>query len=109
VTYVAKTALGACPDLETIIIKAKNVTFANYVARDCKSLKEVYIYSDTVTFESGSMYFTNAQTGDASKITFYVANQDVADALFNSSAASQSYGMRIVSLDGATTYYDTRK
>ena len=109
VTYIGKTAFGACPSLETIIIKSKNVTLANYVGRDSKALKEVYIYSDTVTFETGSMYFTNAQTGDASKITFYVANQDVADALYNSSSASRSYGMLIKSIDGATTYYNTLK
>ncbi len=109
VTYIGKTAFGACPKLETIVIKAKNVTFANYVGRDSGALKEVYIYSDTVTFETGSMYFTNTQSGDASKITFYVANQDVADALFNSSSASRSYGMLIKSIDGATTYYNTLK
>jgi hypothetical protein len=109
VTYIGKTAFGACPKLETIIIKAKNVTFADYVGRDCGALKEVYIYSDTVTFETGSMYFTNEQTGNASKITFYVANQDVADALFNASSASHGYGMLIKSIDGATTYYDTLK
>ena len=108
VTYIGKTAFGACPNLETIIIKAKNVTFANYVGRDSRALKEVYIYSDTVTFESGgSMYFTNTQSGDASNITFYVANQDVADALYNSSAATRSYGMLIKSIDGSTTYYNT--
>jgi predicted ribosomally synthesized peptide with SipW-like signal peptide len=109
VTYIGKTAFGACPDLEKIVIKAKNVTFADYVGRDSGNLKEVYIYSDTVTFESGSMYFTNAQTGDASKITFYVSNQAVADALFNASAASRSYGMLIKSIDGATEYYNTLK
>ena len=109
VTYIGKTAFGACPDLEKIVIKAKNVTFADYVGRDSGNLKEVYIYSDTVTFESGSMYFTNAQTGDASKITFYVSNQAVADALFNASSASRSYGMLIKSIDGATEYYNTLK
>lgn len=107
VTYMGKTALGACANLETIIIKAKNITVANYVARDCGALKEVYIYSDTITFESGSMYFTNKQTGDASAITFYVANQEVADALYNSSSASRSFGMLIKSLDGTLTYYNT--
>ena len=109
VTYIGKTALGSCPELETIVIEAKNVTFANYVARDCGKLKEVIIKSDTVTFETGSMYFTNKQTGDASGITFYVANQAVADALFNTSSASRAYGMLIVSLDGNTVYYDTLK
>ena len=39
VTYIGKTAFGACPDLETIVIKAKDVTFAEYVGRDCPSLK----------------------------------------------------------------------
>ena len=109
VTYIGKTAFGACPDLETIIIKAKDVTFANYVGCDSGNLKEVYIYSDNVTFESGSMYFTNKQTGDASNITFYVSNQEVANALYNASSASQSYGLLIKSIDGATTYYNTLK
>lgn len=109
VTYIGKTALGACPDLETIIIYAKNVTFANYVGRDSGKLANVYIYSDEVTFEDGSMYFTNKQNGDASNITFYVKNQDIADKLYNSSSASKSYGMKIVSLDGNTTFYNTLK
>ncbi len=109
VTYIGKTAFGACPNLETIIIRAKNVTFANYVGRDSGNLKEVYIYSDSVTFEEGSMYFTNKQTGDASGITFYVSSQAVADALYNSSSATRSYGMLIKSLDGTTTYYNTLK
>ena len=109
VTYIGKTAFGACPDLETIIIYAKNVTFANYVGRDSGKLKEIYIYSDSITFESGSMYFTNKQTGDASGITFYVKNQEIADQLYTASSASSSYGMKILSLDGSTTFYNTLK
>ena len=95
--------------METIIIKAKNVTFANYVGRDSGNLKEVYIYSDTVTFESGSMYFTNKQNGDASKVTFYVSSQEVADALYNSSSATRACGMLIKSIDGSVTNYNTLK
>lgn len=109
VTYIGKTAFGSCAELEKIVIKAKDVTLANYVGRDCPALKEVYIYSDSVTFESGSMYFTNAQTGDASNITFYVSNQEVADALFNASSASKSYGLLIKSIDGKTEYHKTLK
>ena len=109
VTYMGKQCMGACSQLEKIVIKAKNVTFANYVARDSGKLKEVYVYSDTVTFESGSMYFTNKQTGDASQITFYVSCQEIADAFYNASSATRSFGMLIKSLDGATTYYNTLK
>lgn len=109
VTYIGKTAFGSCAELEKIVIKAKDVTLANHVGRDCPALKEVYIYSDSVTFESGSMYFTNAQTGDASNITFYVSNQEVADALFNASSASKSYGLLIKSIDGKTEYHKTLK
>lgn len=109
VTYIGETAFGSCAELEKIVIKAKDVTLANYVGRDCPALKEVYIYSDSVTFESGSMYFTNAQTGNASNITFYVSNQEVADALFNASSASKSYGLLIKSIDGKPEYYNTLK
>ena len=109
VTYIGKQAMGACPDLETITIKAKNVTIANYVARACANLKEVYIYSDTVTFESGSMYFTNKENADASGITFYVGSQAVADTLYSAFSTSSSYGLLIKSLDGNTVYYDTLK
>lgn len=109
VTYIGKTAFGACGNLEKIVIKSKNVTIANYVARACANLKEVYIYSDSVTFESGSMYFTNKENADASKITFYVKNQEIADIAYNAFSTSHSYGMLIKSLDGKTTYYNTLK
>ncbi len=109
VTYIGKQAMGACDSLETIVIRAKNVTIANYVARACANLKEVYIYSDSVTFESGSMYFTNKENADASGITFYVPNQAMADALYKALSTSQSYGLLIKSLDGSTTYYNTLK
>ena len=110
VTYIGKTAMGACPQLESIVIKAKNVTIANYMARDSVNLREVYIYSDSVTFaEDGNarQYFTNTQTGDASKITFYVSSQGVADALYNAATGSHWNGMLIKSLDGSVTYYNT--
>ena len=107
VTYIGKQAFGACDSLETITIRAKNVTIANYVARACANLKEVYIYSDSVTFESGSMYFTNKENGDASGITFFVKDQAMADAVYSAFSTSHSYGLLIKSLDGATTYYNT--
>ena len=110
VTYMGKQCMGACPQLETIVIKAKNVTIANYMARDCGNLREVYIYSDSVTFAedgNGRLYFTTTQHGDASQITFYVSSQEVADALYNAATGSHWNGMLIKSLDGATTYYNT--
>ena len=109
VTYIGKQALGACGSLETLIINAKNVTIANYVARACAKLKDVYFYSDSVTFESGSMYFTSKENGDASGITFYVKTQEIADTLYTAFSTSHSYGLKIVSLDGNTTYYNTLK
>ena len=109
VTYIGKAAFTECNGLEKIVIKAKEVTFANYVGRGCPALKEVYIYSDSVKFESGSMYFTNAQSGDASGITFYVNSKDVADALYNASTSSQHNGLLIKSIDGNTTYYNPLK
>ena len=107
VTYIGKQAFGACGDLETITIRAKDVTIGNYVARACANLKEVYIYSDSVTFESGSMYFTNKENGDASGITFFVKDQAMADVVYSAFSTSHSYGLLIKSLDGATTYYNT--
>ena len=110
VTYIGKIAMGACPQLETIVIKAKNVTIANYMARGCAKLREVYIYSDSVTFTvdgNERYYFTNTEHGDASKITFYVSSQGVADALYNAATGSYWKGMLIKSLDGSVTYYNT--
>ena len=109
VTYIGKQAFGSCGDLETIAIRAKDVTIGNYVARACANLKKVYIYSDSVTFESGSMYFTNKENGDASGITFFVKDQAMADVVYSAFSTSHSYGLLIKSLDGATTYYDTLK
>lgn len=108
VTYIGKQAFGACGSLETIVINAKDVTIANYVARACVNLKEVYINSDSVTFESGSMYFTNKENADASGITFYVKNSAIADTLYNAFSTSHSYGLLIKNVDG-TEYYNTLK
>ncbi|MBR3707369.1 MAG: leucine-rich repeat domain-containing protein [Firmicutes bacterium] len=107
VTYIGKQAIGYCPDIEKIVIKAKNVTIGNYVARACANLKEVYIYSDSVTFETGSMYFTNKENADASDITFYVKDQAIADNCYAAFSTSHSYGMLIKSLDGQTEFYNT--
>ena len=112
VTYMGKQCMGACMQLEKIVIKAKNVTLANYLARNCPNLKEVYIHSDSVTFaEDGNAryYFTNTENGDASQITFYVSSQVVADALYNAATGSHWKGMLIKSLDGSITYYNTLK
>lgn len=107
VTYIGKQAIGYCPDIEKIVIKAKNVTIGNYVARACANLKEVYIYSDSVAFETGSMYFTNKENADASAITFYVKDQAMADNCYAAFSTSHSYGMLIKSLDGQTEFYNT--
>ena len=109
VTYIGKTAFGACTNLETITINAKNITIANYCARACANLKSVYIYSDNVTFESGSMYFTNKENADASGITFYVNTQAIANALYQALSVSHSYGLKIVNIDGNTEFYNTLK
>lgn len=109
VTYMGKQSLGYCPQLETIVIKAKNVTIGNYIARACGNLREVYIYSDAVTFESGSMYFCTTENANASQITFYVSSKEIADTLYAVSSTSHSYGMLIKSLDGSITYYNTLK
>ena len=108
VVYIGKQAMGACGSLEKIVINAKDVTIANYVARACANLKEVYINSDSVTFESGSMYFTNKENADASGITFYVKNQAIADTLYNAFSTSHSYGLLIKNVNG-TVYYNTLK
>ena len=109
VTYMGKQSIGYLPNLETIIINAKNVTIGNYIARACPKLTSVYIYSEDIAFESGSMYFTNKENADASAITFYVSSNAVADKLYAASSSSHSYGMKIVSLDGSQTYYNTLK
>jgi hypothetical protein len=109
VTFIGKQAFGACGELETIVINAKKVTIDNYVARACAKLKSVYIYSEEVEFINKSMYFTNKENADASAITFYVSSQKVADTVYEAQSTSHSYGIKIVSIDGATTYYNTLK
>ena len=109
VTVLGKQSIGYCPELETIVINAKNVVIDNYVARACAKLKSVYIYSDSVEFINKSMYFTNKENADASAITFYVSSQAVADVVYNAQSTSHSYGIKIVSIDGTTTYYNTLK
>ena len=55
------------------------------------------------------MFFTNKQSGDASGITFYVKDKAMADNLYNALKTSQGYGLKIVSLDGSSVFYDTLK
>ena len=109
VTVLGKQSIGYCPELETIVINAKNVTIDNFVARACAKLKSVYIYSENVEFINKSMYFTNKENADASAITFYVSSEAVAKKVYEAQSTSHSYGIKIVSIDGATTYYNTLK
>lgn len=102
---LGKQSIGYLPNLETITITAKKVTIANYVARSCPKLKSVYIYSDEVVFESGSMYFTDCESNNTSGITYYVAVQTVADAVNASVPAGHAVGMQIKNIDGTVTYY----
>lgn len=102
---LGKQSIGYLPNLETITITAKKVTIANYVARSCPKLKSVYIYSDEVVFESGSMYFTDCESNNTSGITYYVATQTVADAVNASVPAGHAVGMQIKNIDGTVTYY----
>ena len=109
VTYIGTTALGACSALETVIIKAKDVTIANYCARGCANLRSVYIYSDNVVFAQdgrANMHFTNQESNNQSSITYYVKNQNVADALNDSVPVSHAKGMKILNIDGTVTYYE---
>jgi len=107
VTKTDKAAIGYNTNLETIVIEG-NVEIGTYFARACTVLKSVYLKGDDVTFaEGGSMFFTNKENADASGITFYVVNQTIADRLYNAMSVSHSYGLKIVSLDGATEYYNT--
>ena len=105
VTYIGKTAFGACPALETIIINAEDVEIEDYCARDCPNLKSVYIYSDSITFKPGSMYFTNSQNNNTSSITYYVASQTIADAVKASIDTGHAKGAVIKNIDGTEIYY----
>ena len=109
VTSIGSTCFGSCSSLEKIIINATNITFHNYCARACANLKEVFIYSDEIEFGTGSMYFTNKESGDASAITFYVKNKEIADEFYAGMKTSHSYGMKIVSINGNTEFYNTLK
>ena len=108
VTSIGKISLGACGSLEKIEIRAKNITIANYCARGCMNLREVYIYSENVTFaEDGNarMYFTNEESNNNSSITFYVQNRSVADALNAAVPNGHAKGMIICNIDGTEVYY----
>jgi hypothetical protein len=108
VSYIGKQAMGACSNLETIVINAKDVTIANYCARGCAALRSVYIYSDNVVFAedgNGNMHFTNQESNNTSEITYYVKNQSVADALNSSIPTGHAKGAKIMNIDGTTTYY----
>ena len=102
---LGKQSIGYLPNLETIVIEATNVTIGNYVARACPKLKSVYIYSQNVSFLEGSMYFTDCESNNTSGITYYVASQEVADAVNASVPSGHAKGMQIKNIYGTVTYY----
>ncbi|MBR5459331.1 MAG: leucine-rich repeat protein [Clostridia bacterium] len=106
VTTINTGAFAYNNSLETIIINGNPVigsgASTNYVARACKNLTSVYILGEP-TYATAGMTFTNAETGNASGITFYVASQKAADDLIAASSASVSYGMNVVVMDAVDT------
>lgn len=96
VTTIGKGALSSCPNLKKITIAGDPVQIGTYVARPSPVLEEVHILGENVTFEAGSMTFTNGENGNASAIAIYVKNETVKNRLLAASGSSVSYGMNII-------------
>lgn len=95
VVKIGNRAFVACDNMEKITIAGDAVEIGTYVARPALALREVHILGENVTFEPGSMTFTNYESGKASDITFYVQNETVKDRLIAASGSSVSYGLNI--------------
>ena len=95
VVKIGNRAFVACDNMEKITIAGDAVEIGTYVARPALALREVHILGENVTFEPGSMTFTNYENGKASDITFYVQNETVKERLIAASGSSVSYGLNI--------------
>ena len=95
VMKIGSSAFIHCDNMEKITIAGDAVEIGTYVARPALALREVHILGENVTFEPGSMTFTNYENGKASDITFYVQNETVKERLIAASGSSVSYGLNI--------------
>ena len=96
VVKIGKGALSSCPNLKKITIAGDSVQIGTYIARPSPVLEEVHILGENVTFETGSMTFTNKENGDASAIAIYVKNETVKERLIEASNSSLAYGLNII-------------
>ena len=95
VMKIGSSAFIHCDNMEKITIAGDAVEIGTYVVRPSLALREVHILGENVTFEPGSMTFTNYESGKASDITFYVQNETVKERLIAASGSSVSYGLNI--------------
>ncbi len=95
VTSIEKAAFGYCPNLKTITIEG-NPVIENYAARACASLETVNLLGENVTFSGTSMVFSNAESGMAEKLTIYVVNSTVADAVEKANGSTSARKYKIV-------------
>lgn len=95
VTSIEKAAFGYCPNLKTITIEG-NPVIENYAARACASLETVNLLGENVTFSVTSMVFSNAESGMAEKLTIYVVNSTVADAVEKANGSTSARKYKIV-------------
>ncbi len=94
VTSIGYGAFRDMANLTTVTIEG-DVNLPGYAFRSCTNLKTVYITGEKVTFDKGQI-FTNYDTGVASNITVYVANETVKERLL---AANTATGYSVVVMD----------
>ena len=104
VTVIGFGAFRDMPNLTTVTVEG-DVMISSYAFRTCAQLNTVYLNGENVTFESGKMIFSHADTGADDGITVYVANAGVEAAL--NAVQKEDDGFKIVVLTamiGDTVY-----
>ena len=104
VTTIGFGAFRDMPNLTTVTVEG-DAMISSYAFRTCAQLETVYLNGENVTFQSGKMIFSHADTGADDGITVYVANADVEAAL--NAVQKEDDGFKIVVLTayiGDTVY-----
>ncbi len=95
VTTIEAGAFRDMANLTTVTVEG-NAVIPNYAWRSCPNLENVFMLGENVTFAGTSQVATHSDNGNATGITFYVANQAVADALAEAQDSAYGYTVKIV-------------
>jgi len=89
--------MGAFRDMAnlTTVTVEGNVVFDNYAFRSCPNLTSIYLLGDDVTF-TGKQFATHSDNGDATGITIYVKNSDVAARVYAAQESAYGYQVKIL-------------